>query len=81
MTLPGGNIPLGLCLNSAVATSKLRLRCTGLLKIACLNESYIEFAVKMHIKSCGPENFKDEIHNVPQLNILNLEDLCEILKA
>ena len=81
MTLPGGYIPLGLCVNSAVATSKLRLRCTGLLKIARLKLRYVEFAVKMHKKRCGPDFFKDAIQIVPQSNILIPEDLGEILKA
>ena len=35
MILPVGYIPSGLCLNSMVASSRLRLRCTGILKIAC----------------------------------------------
>jgi len=55
--IPEANIPSELNGNSVLATSKLRLRCTGLLKIARLNSRYVEFTVKMHKKRCEPENF------------------------
>ena len=56
--IPEANIPSELNGNSVLATSKLRLRCTGLLKIARLNQGMSNSRLKCTKKDADLKIFE-----------------------